>query len=476
LTLSWQLEGAAHVPETLQPTAQPVQQHNAKDTGHGYSSRFQEKVCSSRHQQAPLPAEWESKVDVVSGRLFYVHLPSGETSWTPPEASTKASQPAASQACHTTAQHEGAPASANSCAALPEGWVVQVDPASGRMFFAHPASGVTSWDAPTPEQTPPINTSADKEIPATPEPVGGPRLPDGWEVHLDPATSRSFYAHPATGQSSWMPPGATECVEHAVASEAVALVPASECMEPELPAGWEVRADPVTGRTFYAHPATGQSLWDPPLVSQERAPAAMASASVSRSVEPQQPVEPQQSVVLGWEMRIDPASGRTYYAHPTTKETSWDSPSMHDMASSRAPSVSSVASVSMEPQLPEGWDMREDPATGRSFYAHPATGQSSWTLPEACLHPQVAPATLLPESAVENLASCQPLQNKTAVHNTAHLSESVCPGATLMHLANCGLLTDVLTVVVLWQATASVSLRTLFKRLDLQHVGDSRTH
>ncbi|CAJ1362841.1 unnamed protein product [Effrenium voratum] len=76
----------------------------------------------------------------------------------------------------------------------------------------------------------------------------------------------------------------------------------------------------------------------------------------------------------GWSAYQDD-QGRTYYANPSTGETSWDPP---------AP---------VAPALPDGWTAHQDPSTGKTFYANCTTGESSWEPPTA----PAAPAAPAPE-------------------------------------------------------------------------------
>jgi hypothetical protein len=109
----------------------------------------------------------------------------------------------------------------------------------------------------------------------------------------------------------------------------------------------------------------------------------------------------------GWIKVRDPLSGRLYYANPTTGESSWESPfagvapSAPDRASfASSPDRSQASSTNSSfarwfgaarqqqqsqqspgRQPPSGWVKVKDPATGREYYANPATGEVSWHAP-----------------------------------------------------------------------------------------------
>ena len=99
----------------------------------------------------------------------------------------------------------------------------------------------------------------------------------------------------------------------------------------------------------------------------------------------------------GWCMGTDPASGRSYYANPSTGATQWHPPP----AASNAPPAPTLPAA--EPSLPPGWSAATDPSTGRIYYANPQTGQTQWTPPvpapnfgpphSAQGHPAAAPTT-----------------------------------------------------------------------------------
>ena len=93
--------------------------------------------------------------------------------------------------------------------------------------------------------------------------------------------------------------------------------------KPLLPAGWESRIDPASGKTFYVNLVTKTTAWELP------------AASAAAKAEPQQraasppPADPPprvSSLPEGWEARIDPGSGKTFYVNLVEKTTSWEKP------------------------------------------------------------------------------------------------------------------------------------------------------
>ena len=89
--------------------------------------------------------------------------------------------------------------------------------------------------------------------------------------------------------------------------------------KPQLPANWESRIDPVSGRTFYVNTILKTTSWQLPTMTT-------ACGGIGRppSSEPQ----PQPQLPANWESRIDPISGRTFYVNTILKTTSWQLPAV----------------------------------------------------------------------------------------------------------------------------------------------------
>ena len=77
------------------------------------------------------------------------------------------------------------------------------------------------------------------------------------------------------------------------------------------------KMDPTSGRTYYANTVTKQTQWDPPPVPARTSEwtTLRASEKVSTS-----------SLVVPWTSKVDPASGKTYYVNTVTKERQWNPP------------------------------------------------------------------------------------------------------------------------------------------------------
>lgn len=216
-----------------------------------------------------------------------------------------------------------------------------------------------------------------------------------------------------------------------------AVSPVRAMSPSRLPPGWIRVSDPNTGRLYYANPTSGESSWEPPFdlaavgyddgstigsvqqlqtlarIDSYPGPPGSEAGSVAtpvrggasplrgtspgRSVSPSRAASPSRS---GWIKVRDPLSGRLYFANPTTGESSWESPFGGGSVAPGPPPSSpdrSQASSTASPlarmfgaarsqqsptrQPPSGWVKVKDPATGREYYANPATGEVSWHAP-----------------------------------------------------------------------------------------------
>lgn len=91
-----------------------------------------------------LPLGWEAALDPNTGRYYYCNRTTGQTQWTPPEGTTDPTGAGAMAAMASAA----AAAAAAPIGALPAGWEMGTDPASGRQFYFNRGTGQTSWTPP----------------------------------------------------------------------------------------------------------------------------------------------------------------------------------------------------------------------------------------------------------------------------------------------------------------------------------------
>ncbi|KRZ87044.1 NEDD4-like E3 ubiquitin-protein ligase WWP2 [Trichinella sp. T8] len=179
------------------------------------------------------------------------------------------------------------------------------------------------------------------------------------EAPQRPWRRRQFHAA-ATGQKA-------ECESADCTTESsVHLV--DEAVQQSLPAGWEERLDGF-GRRYYIDHNTMSTTWERPI-----------------------------NVPLpqGWELRYDPF-GRVYYVDHNTRTTTWQRPTQlmlqahqqwqslrdegHIRWQQRFLDSSHVNLLSNDAQLPEGWERRQDPASGRFYYLNHNTRTTQWEHP-----------------------------------------------------------------------------------------------
>ena len=75
---------------------------------------------------------------------------------------------------------------------LPFGWVAHTDPASSRTYYMHTRSGNTTWTIPQ------LEDGGGVESPAP--------LISGWSEHVDPGSGCTYYVHISSGERTWTRP------------------------------------------------------------------------------------------------------------------------------------------------------------------------------------------------------------------------------------------------------------------------------
>uniref|UniRef100_UPI0037E9004C rho GTPase-activating protein 27-like isoform X2 n=1 Tax=Semicossyphus pulcher TaxID=241346 RepID=UPI0037E9004C len=120
-------------------------------------------------------------------------------------------------------------------------------------------------------------------------------------------------------------------------------------------------------------------------------PSHTPSSSVSSSgmISPASPITP----LDGWQVHTDQDSGKVFYFHPLTRQTTWSdprsppSPPSRDMDQSRRSEGGQLTSPSplFSPTSSQGscgWEQLVDDVTGRFYYYNPTSGATSWTPPD----------------------------------------------------------------------------------------------
>lgn len=116
---------------------------------------------------------------------------------------------------------------------------------------------------------------------------------------------------------------------------------------------WQVHTDQESGRRFYYHPLTRQTTW-----SDHRGPST-----------PLSPASPQGS--CKWEQLLDETTGRVYYYNHNTGATSWDLPDPTSPISPSGPTTSRKQNDSPPPLPKADYPVNRHDDDGDSVFAHP---------------------------------------------------------------------------------------------------------
>ncbi|XP_070778596.1 rho GTPase-activating protein 27 [Enoplosus armatus] len=141
-------------------------------------------------------------------------------------------------------------------------------------------------------------------------------------------------------------------------------------------------------------PVSGPALpSSPPPGHAPSAPGPTPSSSVSSSsgmISPASPLSP----LDGWQVHTDQDSGKVFYYHPVTRQTTWSdprcppTPPARDMDQSRGSEGGQLTSPSplLSPASSQGscgWEQLVDEVSGRFYYYNPTSGATSWAAPES---------------------------------------------------------------------------------------------
>ena len=268
---------------------------------------------------------------------------------------------------------------------LEDGWQ-QVTDQSGRTYFYHAQSGETTWDRPTKvegtqslsgkidissqeETTPPITG---EQSPAEPESSSGLQISGNANVEIaeDEVRADQVSSGPLVGE------------EHKDSAVALTTTTTTTLQQQELPTGWVEVKDP-SGRPYFYNADLGETTWDRPTLKQEQesdAPALTVDDSCEQAekVGPDgvdsAPAESSKGVQIveeeveigekdatatpagtdvhvdvdlppGWSEAADPTSGQKYYYNSETGETSWQRPAPAKSPKDEDPSTDENAEV-----------------------------------------------------------------------------------------------------------------------------------
>ncbi|KAK7196065.1 WW domain containing protein [Novymonas esmeraldas] len=167
-----------------------------------------------------------------------------------------------------------------------------------------------------------------------------------------------------------------------------------------LPAEWALLYDPVRLRHYYAcTDTTGRtrSTWQHPLGAHKqqeleaqvhvwRASKSPSQQQSQQQSQPQPQPQPSGALPDGWEERTHPQTGRIFYVDHRSKKTTWERPS--NPSSAATTNIASVAKHVVAggtgaAELPAPWEACVDPQSGRTFYVNHDTKSTTWHPPSA---------------------------------------------------------------------------------------------
>ncbi|XP_050961704.1 rho GTPase-activating protein 27 isoform X2 [Labeo rohita] len=168
-------------------------------------------------------------------------------------------------------------------------------------------------------------------------------------------------------------------------SPGITLSPAPDSTSPPNSAGWQVHTDHDSGKEYYYHPATGQSSWSDP----RSPPAGTGMESVTSTIPVSTPSS-SHSQGSDWKQYLDETTGRLYYFNPTLNQTSWTAPEQSPPTSSTDKAHNHGNEANGPPPLPE-----EDYPTNQREDSH-----ISFHLPKDFQLPQIKRA-VIPRAIVD---------------------------------------------------------------------------
>ena len=247
---------------------------------------------------------------------------------------------------------------------LPDGWQRFIDPASGRAYYVNTSDGVTAWDRPIQES----------ERSTEPERTSGQQQPttssDSWqEKKLAPERDDDYGAD-----------GSTSALEVSDANVRTShdnfdvALEESDIKMP-LPAGWQELVDPSSSRLFYFHEATGDTTWTRPRVPQEEESAEPERTSLGRDNDRiEASLVDQEEEEIAPEMDVN----KTDSLDDKIRQDGLSNPDVGDYSVADA---DSNREERCQIVLPDGWESYIDPDSGVTYYVETQSGQVSWDPP-----------------------------------------------------------------------------------------------
>ena len=310
--------------------------------------------------------------------------------------------------------------SAAAAASAPEGEWQLVTPDDGaHPYYWNSATGATSWENPVPTMASAAAAAGD---------VADETLPEGWQRVAGAQGAASYFWNERTGETSWVIPQSSSSSSSGGggASKRCSLVPSAAF---GTRAGRDRDDSEISARESAASDRPTEFDREESDEEEELSTSALADAS-------------------GWEEEED-ASGRRYFFHSHTGETSWTQPA--NFAAAVADSEAHAASRGMRTASTvmdgahtgfeaeaEEWKLVEGTGgDGRSYYWNEHTQETSWEKPKCVQLASMAASigSMAAMVAETRRATLQAKQAATAAATLAATEAAPVPAPTPMPLA-----------------------------------------
>ena len=167
-------------------------------------------------------------------------------------------------------------------------------------------------ESPTVQKSVSVEATPDYSDPSVFQDNAQDSLPQGWEMHVSESSDpgKTYYFNPQTGETVWERPTTSE--------------------EKALPEGWtkhvSEKSDP--GAVYYMNEKTGETRWSHPSENEEKRDSVIGE--VEKSEESGKSEESEKLLPPGWTAHVSETSepGKTYYYHEETGETVWNKPTV----------------------------------------------------------------------------------------------------------------------------------------------------
>lgn len=124
-------------------------------------------------------------------------------------------------------------------------WVENIDPSSGRAYYANLKTQETSWTWP-------------EDLPREEDDAGATDASD-WNERVDEASGRTYYFNKTTQETSWTKPAGYK----GAGGDGAGGDPST------VKANWQAREDPSSGHTYYSNVVTMETTWTRPACMDE---------------------------------------------------------------------------------------------------------------------------------------------------------------------------------------------------------------